>query len=420
MPKVTIIEPKKSRTQVDGSTPDKLRVAAYARVSTEQEEQESSFEAQVDYYTRYINSNPEWELVEVFADRGITGTNIKNRESFKRMISMALDGKIDLILTKSISRFARNTLDALQIVRELTSKGVEVVFEKEQIHTLDPKCEMILTIMSSLAQEESRSLSENVRWGLRKSMQDGKVTLPYKHFLGYQKGSNGRPEIVKEEAKIVREIYQMFMDDYSIRYIADHLTEQGIPTPAGKSKWSVSTIRSILSNEVYMGNALRMKTFTVNFLTKEKRKNNGEVKQYLIEESHEPIIDAETFNKVQDKLAQHDAKKTRSCKYHPFAHRIICGDCGEFYGHKVWHNSSGPYDVWYCNHRYEQAEKCTTPTLLPKDIEEAFTNALSKTGETKTKYSDDLWREKVDTVTVYQDRRMHFRFTDGTETEVQI
>ena len=420
MPKITIIEPKIGSIQSEGPNQSKLRVAAYARVSTEQEEQESSFEAQVDFYTRYINSNPEWELVEIFADKGISGTNTKNRESFKRMIDMALDGQIDLILTKSISRFARNTVDTLQTVRQLKAKGVEVIFEKENIRTMDPKCEMLLTIMSSLAQEESRSLSENVRWGQQKSMQDGKVYLPYKRFLGYRKGPDGRPEIVEEEAKIVRDIYQMFMDGYSIRYIADILTERGIPTPAGASKWSVTTIRSILSNEKYMGNALLMKSYTVDFLTKEKRKNNGEVRQYLIEESHKAIIDPEMFDKVQEKLKEPTARLTRTHRNHPFAQCLICGDCGGFYGHKVWHNSAGPYDVWFCNHRYQNAVKCGTPTLRKEEIEAAFIEALSKTGVPDAAYSDDLWWEKVDSVTVYQDRRMSFRFTDGTETEVQI
>ena len=204
--KITVIEPTQ-RIIADSPfvLPQKIRVAAYARVSTEQDEQESSYEAHVDFYTRYIQNNPDWEFVGVFADRGITGTNTKNRESFNRMIELAKSDGIDLILTKSISRFARNTVDTLQTVRELKAVGVEVRFEKENLHTFDPKCEVMLTIMSSLAQEESRSISENVRWGQQKSMQDGKVFLPYKHFLGYRKGADGRPEIVEAEAEIVRD-----------------------------------------------------------------------------------------------------------------------------------------------------------------------------------------------------------------------
>ena len=212
----------------------------------------------MDFYTRHIKSNPDWEFVEVFADRGITGTNTKNRENFNRMIDLALNGGIDIILTKSISRFARNTVDTLQTVRELKAVGVEVRFEKENLHTFDPKCEMMLTIMSSLAQEESRSISENVRWGQQKSMRDGKVSLAYSRFLGYKKGADGRPEIVEEEAAIIRKIYDLFLSGKTINEIAAILTNMGVLTPAGRAKWSVSTVRSILSNEKYKGEALTM------------------------------------------------------------------------------------------------------------------------------------------------------------------
>ena len=210
--RVTIIEPIRQKTgSATTGAAEKLRVAAYARVSTEQDEQQSSYEAQVDFYTHYIQSNPNWEFVSVFADEGITGTNTKKRDGFNLMIQNAMNGEIDLILTKSISRFARNTVDTLQTVRNLKAAGVEVIFEKENLHTFDPKCEMMLTIMSSLAQEESRSISENVRWGKQKSMRDGKVTLAYSHFLGYKKGKDGRPEIVEEEAVIIRQIYDLFL-----------------------------------------------------------------------------------------------------------------------------------------------------------------------------------------------------------------
>ena len=202
MATVTVIPAiKKNRTTVNETIVSHLKVAAYARVSTDQDEQLTSYEAQVEYYTDYIKRNPNWQFVGIFADEGITGTNTKKRNGFNRMIELALSGKIDLILTKSISRFARNTVDTLQTVRRLKASGVEVIFEKENLHTFDPKCEIMLTIMSSLAQEESRSISENVRWGKQKSMQDGKINLSYSHFLGYKKGKNGRPEIVEEEAK---------------------------------------------------------------------------------------------------------------------------------------------------------------------------------------------------------------------------
>ena len=248
--KITIIEPVRQKIEITAAEiPEKLRVAAYARVSTEQDEQQSSYEAQVDFYTRYIQSNPNWEFVAVFADEGITGTNTRKRDGFNLMIQKAMNGEIDLILTKSISRFARNTVDTLQTVRKLKAIGVEVIFEKENLHTLDPKSEVMLTIMSSLAQEESRSISENVRWGKQKSMRDGKVSLAYSRFLGYKKGPDGRPEIVEEEAVIVRDIYNYFLSGKTLNEIAALLTRMGISTLAGKTKWSVSTVRSILSNE---------------------------------------------------------------------------------------------------------------------------------------------------------------------------
>lgn len=241
-----------SRNSLNPAAPtvehQKRRVAAYARVSTDSDEQLSSYEAQVDFYTRHIQSNPEWEFVNVYTDEGISGTNTKKREGFNRMVADALDGRIDLILTKSISRFARNTVDTLTTVRKLKEKNVEVYFEKENIYTLDAKGEMMITIMSSLAQEESRSISENVTWGKRRSMEEGKFSLAYKCFLGYEKGEDGLPQIVEEEARIVRKIYQMFLDGKTVRTIADYLTGQGIPTPRGKEKWPVSTIISILTN----------------------------------------------------------------------------------------------------------------------------------------------------------------------------
>lgn len=227
----------------------KRRVAAYARVSTDSDEQLSSYEAQVDFYTRHIQSKPEWEFVAVYTDEGVTGTNTKKREGFNRMIEDALAGKIDLILTKSISRFARNTVDSLTTIRRLKEKGIEVYFEKENIYTLDAKGEVMLTIMSSLAQEESRSISENVTWGKRKSMADGKFSLAYKRFLGYRKGPDGLPEIVEEEAEIIRKIYDLFLAGHTVRAIASQLTSEGIPTPSGKQQWSVSTIMSILQND---------------------------------------------------------------------------------------------------------------------------------------------------------------------------
>ena len=259
-----------SQTTVEGR---KRRVAAYARVSTDSDEQFTSFEAQVDYYTRYIAEHSEWLFVKVYADEGISGTSTKHRVGFNEMIEDALAGKIDLIVTKSISRFARNTIDTLTTVRQLKEKGIEVFFEKENIYTLDSKGELLITIMSSIAQEESRSISENVTWGQRKRFADGKVSLPYKNFLGYRRGKDGKPQIVESEAKIVRKIYRLFLEGLTPTHIARTLTEEGIPTPGGKVIWQNSTVESILTNEKYKGDALLQKKYTVDFLSKKQKKD---------------------------------------------------------------------------------------------------------------------------------------------------
>lgn len=356
----------------------KRRVAAYARVSTDSDEQLSSYGAQVDFYTHYIKSNPEWEFVSVYTDEGISGTDTKKREGFNRMIEDALNGRIDLILTKSISRFARNTVDTLTTIRKLKEQKVEVYFEKENIYTFDAKGEVMLTIMSSLAQEESRSISENVTWGKRKSMADGKFSLAYKYFLGYEKGEDGLPKIVEEEAKVIRKIYSLFLDGETVRAIADYLTEQGILTPKGKTKWSVSTIMSILTNEKYKGDALLQKTYTSDFLTKKVKKNHGEVPQYYIENSHPAIIDPETFALVQDEIARRRPLRRQRHRNSHFTAKIICGRCGGFYGRKVWHsNSKHRKYIWRCNHKYENDVICQTPNLTEEEIKTAFMKAFN-------------------------------------------
>lgn len=378
--KVHRIEPKVSLiSALPNAMQKKRRVAAYARVSTDSDEQLTSYEAQVDFYTRHIQSNPKWEFVSVYTDEGVTGTNTKRREGFNRMINDALDGKIDLILTKSVSRFARNTVDSLTAIRQLKEKGVEVYFEKENIYTLDAKGEVMLTIMSSLAQEESRSISENVTWGKRRSMEDGKFSLAYKRFLGYEKGEDGFPKIVEEEAKIIREIYDLFLAGNTVRAIADYLTGQGILTPAGKEKWSVSTIMSILQNEKYKGDALLQKTYTVDFLSKTVRKNHGEIPQYYIQNSHPAIIDPDTFDLVQNEIERRRPNRRQLHRSSPFSGKIICGECGSFYGRKVWHSGSKHRNhVWRCNQKYTGDVRCTTPNLREADIKNAFVAAFNQ------------------------------------------
>ena len=260
MAKVITIPATRSRyTAVPINSRDKRKVAGYARVSTDHEEQQTSYEAQVDYYTNYINGREDWELVSVYTDEGISGTSTAKREGFNKMVADALDGRIDLIITKSVSRFARNTVDSLTTIRKLKDHKVECYFEKENIWTFDSKGELLLTIMSSLAQEESRSISENVTWGQRKRFADGKVTVPFKRFLGYDRGGDGNLVINEEQAAVVRRIYGMFLQGRSPSAVAKALTKEGIPTPGGKTKWSGSTVRSILTNEKYKGDALLQK-----------------------------------------------------------------------------------------------------------------------------------------------------------------
>jgi DNA invertase Pin-like site-specific DNA recombinase len=366
------------------------RVAAYARVSTDSDEQFTSFEAQVDYYTRQITANADWVLVEVYTDEGISGTNTKKRDGFNRMISDALSGKIDLIITKSISRFARNTVDTLTAVRQLKEKGVEVYFEKENIYTMDSKGELLITIMSSLAQEESRSISENVAWGKRAKCEEGKVYLPYKQFLGYEKGSDGQPQIVVEQAETVRLIYKLFLDGLMPSGIAKRLEAMGILSPAGKQRWQPGTVESILTNEKYKGDALLQKTFCVDFLTKKMKRNEGELPQYYVEQSHPAIVSPEVFDEVQQEL-----KRRREARYVGrsgcFSSMIVCGECGSYYGRKVWHsNDKYRTVIWRCQHKYDNGEPCKTPHVTEDRIKAAFVAEMNRVIANKDQVLADI------------------------------
>jgi len=398
----------------------KKRVAAYARVSTDFEEQQSSYEAQVDYYTRHIQSNENWQFVQVYTDEGISATSTKGRDGFNRMIADAMDGKIDLIITKSVSRFTRNTVDTLTTVRKLKDKGVEVYFQKEAIYTLDSKGELLITIMSSLAQEESRSISENVTWGVRKRFADGKVSLPYKHFLGYKKGENGLPEIVEKEAETVRLIYRMFLEGKTAGAIARHLIVIGVPTPTGKQNWNPATVKNILKSEKYKGSAILQKTYTTDFLTKKKKVNEGEIQQFYVENSHPAIVSPEVYEMVQYEFQKRKSAKGYMTGNSPFASRIVCGQCGGFFGSKVWHsNSKYRKEIWQCNHKFTNQEKCRTTHLYEKDIKKAFVDAFNNIIENKDEIlreygkiidrltdtsaldrEDDKLREELETVTV--------------------
>lgn len=375
---ITIPATRSRYTAAPIGSQKKRKVAGYARVSTDHEEQQTSYEAQVDYYTDYIKGRTDWEFVSVYTDEGISATSTTKREGFNTMVADALDGRIDLIITKSVSRFARNTVDSLTTIRRLKENGIECYFEKENIWTFDSKGELLLTIMSSLAQEESRSISENVTWGHRKRFADGKVMVPFGRFLGYERGGDGNLVINEEQAKIVRRIYGMFLQGRSPYQIAKLLTEEGIPTPGGKKVWSKAVVQSILTNEKYKGDALLQKVYTVDFLSKKKKVNEGEVPQYYVEGNHPAIIEPEVFDRVQVLMQARVPGKDRNSSVGIFSSKIKCGDCGSWYGSKVWHsNDKYRRVVWQCNHKFDGGEKCTTPHLDEETIKGLFIKALN-------------------------------------------
>ena len=376
------------------------RVAAYARVSTSSEEQLTSYEAQVKHYTEYIKSkesSDNWQFVDVYTDKGITGVSTKKREGFNRMIQDALAGRIDLIITKSVSRFARNTVDTLTAIRKLKEYGVEVYFEEQNIYTLDGKGEVLLTIMSSIAQEESRNISENVTWGIRKRFADGKVTMSYGQFMGYRRGKDGTPEVVEAEAKIVRTIFRRFLEGATPAMISRELNLSGIPCPSRKSllseneaeiakarkktsRWGTSTVENILANEKYKGDAILQKTYCTDYLLKTFVVNDGSVvPKYYAQNSHPAIVSPEVFDLAQQELAWRRSLNGRYSGRSCFASRVVCGDCGAFYGSKVWH-STDEYRriVWRCNNKYAGETKCTTPHVTQEALEKAFVQVMQQ------------------------------------------
>jgi len=335
---------------------------------------------------------PDWEYVNVYADEGISGTNTKRRAGFNKMITDALNGKINLIITKSISRFARNTLDTISFVRKLKDNGVEVFFEKENLWTLDPKSELILTIMASIAQEESRSISQNVTWGKRVGFQQGKVSFAYKSFLGYKK-EDDKIMIDDDQAVIVRMIYRMFIvEGKTATGIANYLKSQHVKTPSGKSaNWTKNTVNSILTNEKYKGDALLQKTYTENYLDHTTVKNTGQIPQYYVENNHQAIIERDTWEQVQIELERRNEIGAQYSSSDKFASKLICEDCGGFYGKKKWHsNSKYSRFIYQCNNKFHKhKDKCQTPNLTEEDIKLKFIQAYNIVMEDKIRIIQD-------------------------------
>ncbi len=381
MAKVTVIPSKINPiTLTPVGQVAKRKVAAYARVSTDSDEQYTSYDAQVTYYTNFIKGKPNWEFVKVYADEGISGTSTKRRDEFNEMIESALNGNIDLIITKSISRFARNTLDTISITRQLKAKGVEVYFEKENLWSLDDKTEFLLTIMASIAQEESRSISQNVTIGKRWSMKEGRVSFAYKNFLGYKK-VDGKIVIDESQAEIVRLIYTMFLKEgKTCTGIAEFLKSKGIPTPSGKScKWTKNTVYSILTNEKYKGDALLQKKYTADYLEHRMVANNGELPQYYVENNHPAIIEREAWEMVQTEMVRRSTLGAAYSGSSIFASKLICGDCGKPYGKKKWHSTSKyAKEIYRCNAKYNKGQaQCQTPNLTEEDIKARFIKAYN-------------------------------------------
>lgn len=277
-----------------------LRVAAYCRVSTNHEEQDSSLEAQTSYYEKLITNHPGWKLVKIYSERA-SGTQMKKRPEFLKMIKACRQGKIDLILTKSMSRFGRNTLDTLRVLYELFNMGVKVEIEKENLNNYNKEIRTIMGIYAAFSQEESKSMSDNIKWGIRERMREGKVCLNCTRFLGYEKDENGKLVVIESEAVVVRKIFELYLNGFGVRKIKKYLEENGIKTVSGKDVWSTSTIDRILSNEKYVGDVLMQKSFTEDFLTGKRKKNEGELAMYFIKNDHEAIISREDFEMVQQR-----------------------------------------------------------------------------------------------------------------------
>ena len=389
--KVTVIPPiaeMQGESRIDMRP---KRVAAYCRVSTDREEQEHSFETQKAMYTEMIMMKPTWQMAGIYADEGITGTVAKKRPGFMKMIEDCRKGKIDMIVTKSVSRFSRNNLDCLMYVRELKQLGIPIIFEKEGINTIQVSSELLLTLFGALSQAESESISMNVKLGIRQSLKNGNVRFSYKTFLGYRKGADGQPEIVPEQADIVRRIYNYFLAGATYLEIAKRLTEENVPTMGGGSRWFSERIKSILKNEKYKGDALLQKTYITDPISKRVKKNNGELPMYYVENSHPAIIERRVFDKVQEEIARRAGKKkvkqtgtkTELGRYsgkYALTELLYCGECGTPYRRCTWSRDGKKKIVWRCVSRLDYGKKyCkNSPSVEESRLHNAIAAAITK------------------------------------------
>lgn len=388
---VTVMEPKKSMI-VDKEKYKQLRVAAYCRVSTDSDEQLTSYKTQKKVYTEMIAQKPEWCLAGIYADEGISGTRADKRDEFQKMIKACLDGKIDYIITKSVSRFARNTVECLEYVRMLKSRGIGVLFEEQNIDTLKSDSELYLVIYAGFAQSESESMSKNITWSFRKNFEEGKVTFIYGKILGYRKGDNGEPEIDEEEAVIVEKIFDFYLSGMTLRGVAEAINAE-FPVIPKKERLSSSSILSILSNEKYCGDAILQKTITVDCISKTRRKNTGEAPMYYVQNNHPAIISREKFNKVQEELIRRKNKTPQSAKtaitstgkYSKYAltEVLVCGECGSRFRRCTWARNGKRKVVWRCTNRLDFGPKyCkNSPTVDEDKLKNAVVRAINKFNE---------------------------------------
>ena len=388
-PKVITI-PAKPEVASRQAVQRQLRVAAYCRVSTDDEEQLTSYEAQQNYYTDKIMTNREWTMAGIFADEGITGTSARKRPEFLKMIRLCKQKKIDIVLTKSISRFARNTVDCLNYIRALRELGIAVIFEKENINTLEADSEILITMLGAFAQAESESISANVRWGKRQAMREGKVNMHYERLYAYEKGEDGNPKIIPEQAEVVRRIYNAFLSGQSLRMIKEWLEREGTINVSGGTAWSISVIRGILSNEKYCGDVLQQKTFTSDCIERKAIRNTGQLPMYLTRDHHEGIVSRDTFNAVRVELARRNAGQApsrnkaptgRSCYSAKYAltGRLICGECGTAYRRCAWTKRGKKRVVWRCASRVDYGSRYChdSPTLDEGPLQEAILAAIN-------------------------------------------
>lgn len=366
---------------------EKLRVAAYCRVSTDYDEQTSSYETQVAHYKELIQKEPTWEFAGIYADDGISGTNTKKREQFNKMIAACKAGKIDLIVTKSISRFARNTIDCLKYIRDLKAINVAIFFEKENINTMDAKGEVLITIMASLAQQESESLSQNVKMGIQYRYQQGKVFVNHNHFLGYTKDAQGKLVIEPEESKVIKRIFYSYLNGMTMKQIADSLKADGILTGGKTKNWRSSSVAKILKNEKYMGDALLQKTYTVDFLNKKRVKNEGIMPQYYVENDHPAIIPKSVFMQVQQIIKQRrngittkNGKHRRLNGKYCFSQKLFCGKCGDILQRNMWYRPE-KVAVWRCASRIKRSKtgrRCMIRNVKEPLLKEATVEAFNQ------------------------------------------